>query len=237
MSKLVFIFLLSSSINALTLNFAATEWCPYTCSKMPSQGIAVEYLKVVFKEVGVDIAVRILPWKRAINLVNRGELDGLLTAVESEAPSLVFTNQPTMTYRSCAFTDDPNVKKIQFKDIPNHVVGVLAGYSYGVEFDDFFLNNKNKTDSALVIKGNDGLDRLYRLLKKKRINFFLEEEKVARYSIKQTLYPVLCGKENPFYIGLSPKVIDVTDLISRLDAQLKKSGNKLNSILKKHGLN
>jgi polar amino acid transport system substrate-binding protein len=224
------------NISAKSLNFAATEWCPYTCSKMKNQGIVSEYLKEVFKKQGIEINVLILPWERAITQVSSGKIDGLLTAVESEAPKLKFTKYPTMSYRSCAFSITPPRTPVTFNNLNTFNIGVLAKYSYGKEFDNFFLTKKNK-QNAFVVKGNNGLQRLYKLAKKRRIDFFLEDEKVAKYSIKKDITPVLCGTSNPFYIGFNPYLLEVDNIIQKLDIDLKNSINLLNSILKTNNLN
>lgn len=69
-----------------TLNLAAADWCPYSCASPSQPGFIAEALREILSLNGIELTVTVLPWSRAIKEAELGLYDGLLTAVESEAP-------------------------------------------------------------------------------------------------------------------------------------------------------
>lgn len=97
----------STSNHQLTL--ATSRWCPYTCDNNAGEfGVIGRYLTLVFGQLNVELTIVSYPWSPAIKLAENGQVDGLLTAIPTEAPFLIFTNSAISTYRMCFFTKPEN---------------------------------------------------------------------------------------------------------------------------------
>lgn len=92
-----------------SIRLAAADWCPYTCPSDKEPGIVVEYLQTILEPYDITIEVQYLPWNRVIKEVNTGRISGLVTAVPSEAPNLLFTTEATMDYRVCLFSRESSL--------------------------------------------------------------------------------------------------------------------------------
>ncbi|AWL12385.1 hypothetical protein HMF8227_01915 [Saliniradius amylolyticus] len=53
------------SLNAETWKITSLEWPPYSGKDLPGQGTAVEELRSVLKQKGINLEVEFYPWKRA----------------------------------------------------------------------------------------------------------------------------------------------------------------------------
>ena len=236
---LILVVLISSQSFAADkmVRFAATEWCPYTCSEMPNQGIVAEYIRALLIRHHIQMTVEFLPWSRAVNQVKQGKLDGLLTAVHSEAPGLSFTSTPTADYRSC-FINVRNEKiNRPRKYLYSAKIGISADYGYGAEIDAIIstLNKKN----IIVMSGQNTIDRLIKLNNNHRIDFFVEEEFVAAYAAQKVqlkLSSAKCGEKNPFYLAFNPTFDKDNQVIKLLNDEISNSQDLFEVILKENSL-
>lgn len=220
-----FILLAPSQAESKNIVLNTTDWCPYTCSTMANKGIVTEYVSTILSRKGYNLEVKFLPWTRAVKMALSGESDGLLTGVSSEAKELKFTSTPTMTYRTCLFTADKEVlkkKKIKSIDDLNKIkLGTISGYSYGSEMDAYI--SKAKKENVNSISGKDALERLYKLSSLGRIDYFVEDELVVKHTLKSKSFKAFCNKEDPFFLGLSPKYKNHKKLIKILNLEFSKN--------------
>ncbi len=183
------------------VSFLAADWCPYTCGHFQTKGYVVEKLRKILSKHQIKLEVKILPWSRALRMAENKNVAGLVTAAKSEAPNLIYPKKRISYYQNCAFTvnQDLDVKKLS--DISRFKLGVISNYSYGEEFDSYIKKNKDK---VMILSGKNPGDRLFELVKLKRINLFLEERRVADYSFKEEVKKVFCTKKEPFYTAINP---------------------------------
>lgn len=188
---------------------------------MASQGNVTTYIKSLLAKHKVDLQVIFLPWARAIQEAKVGNVDGVLTGVKSEAPFLHFTSTATSYYQSCFFALTKPKQKLKYNDINQAVIGIISEHSYGQKIDRFIA--ADTVNRYVEVHGNQPLKRLGRLLELKRIDYFIEEINVAHYTLDDKFTPVLCGEQNPFYLGLTMKKPAHANMLQLLNEEIQRT--------------
>jgi len=96
MKRLALIALLSTSISAWseTLTIRADEWFPMNGDPDSSNpGYMIDFAKAVFEPKGIKVDYALMPWKRALYEVRKGNNDCVVGAYESEAPGFLFPDE------------------------------------------------------------------------------------------------------------------------------------------------
>lgn len=209
---LVLNFLLSFSLFAepkKLLTLATTSWCPYTCKNSEQEyGFIGKYINTLLLRQGVAVKIESFPWSRAIKLAEQGKVDGLLTAIHSEAPFLIFTENPISTYQVCFYTLMTNQWSFDGASLNhNQTLGVIQDYGYGEPLDSFI----EKQNNVLQIAGNNSSKRLLDMLSKGRVSIIAEDKLVLNWVAKREHIDLTkirnagCLPENPFYLALTKK--------------------------------
>ncbi len=159
------------------IHLATTDWCPYACADAyEGPGAVHEYVSDLLKQQGIDIQIDFYPWSRAIHQVNTGRLDGLLTAIPKEAPDLMFTQTPIMSYQVCFFSSYYVNWSYQGKDSLKSIkLGAVRGYGYGEPIDTYLAERGNHQRISFI-SGENATARLFFMLETNRIrmiNMFL----------------------------------------------------------------
>lgn len=210
--------LMTFCVNARTVTFGATEWCPYSCSALKDGGIVTSKVRGILKDHGINLKVKFLPWKRAVQLINDGELDGLLTAVKEEVPYMRLTSYPAETYRSCLFGKKDDKRIITKEMIPSLDIALIDGYSYGPLFDKLIQGNQGHFTK---LGGSNTQKRMYKMMKLNRVDYILEDERVALFHNPNQLSLKICAKKRPFFVAISPQLQDVEKVLEILNLGLK----------------
>lgn len=220
------VYLHSSEPKKITLG--TTEWCPYTCRDISGNGIVGQFIDEIAQKNNYDLKVNFLPWNRAVAEANSGRIDGLLTAVKSEAPNLYFTSTPTMKYKACAFSieDRPLITK---EELLKKKIAIIDAYSYGDFFDDLLKDGKA---DIVRIRGEKPLKRIFEIIRLKRADYFIESSKVAYFHLGKQIYQNLCGEDNPFYLAVNPGKPEAIEFVKMLNKEIKNNQAILDSILK-----
>ncbi len=217
MLKILALLSLTIQIEAReVLTFLATDWCPYTCKHFQTKGIVGDKIRKILNKEGYDIKVVFLPWARALRMVNNDNIAGLLTAVKSEAPNLVYPSKVTMSYQNCAFsTNKKFIGKIKnANDLRKYKVGHITDYSYGNEYDQVI---KKDNPRFISLAGSNPIERLFEMNKLGRIDLFMEEMRVADYNFKKEVFKIHCTKPEGFYTAINPKFKSYKKLIEMLN--------------------
>lgn len=213
-----------------TINLAATDWCPYACLKdSHKQGIAYDYMVYIMRQHSITVSVISYPWSRAIQEVKNGHSHGLLTAVPSEAPNLLFTQQPMMNYQMCFFGLPGSRWRFNgSQSLSTVALGVVADYGYGEPLDSFIADYRNTNVARLA--GGNSIKRLTTLLEMGRIDALIEDVNVMNwYLIQQNKTPLVklgCLSQRPFYMALAPEIPWANELIKILDTAFIDVKNK-----------
>ncbi|MDC0254658.1 transporter substrate-binding domain-containing protein [Bacteriovoracales bacterium] len=236
---LIVFFSFFASVCSSTVNLATDHWPPFYSDKLKGGGILAEIAKEAFKEVGEELKINYLPWKRAEQLSAEGKYDGLFGCWFSEKRAKVF-NFPKPIYKSQTFLFKYGDKKFNYnelKDLKGLTVGVMRGYQYSKGFDKAGFFKKEAVNKHT---------QLFSKLKLGRIDLFVASKVVAFYNLKKempkdyknykTLNPPIASAD--LYIGFSKKVKRnklLVELFNSGLSKIKKNG-KYNKILVRHGL-
>lgn len=177
---------------------------------------------------------RILKWSftltRALLYARNGEyVHGLLTAVPSEAPGLLFTSVPTMSYSTCVFTRTDSQWQYQSPNSLQELrLGYIQDYSYG-PFMDEYINSYIGSDRLMVIASMGGIKQLSRILNAKRVGGFISDPLVALNELKYSdldLKVSACFEQQPFFLALNPEFLWAAKLVKLLNEAFDQQGNK-----------
>lgn len=219
--------------NISTIKLATTDWCPYSCpNDKQNKGIAYDYVSHILQQKDITADIVSYPWARAIRQVDTGARHGLLTAVHSESPDLLFTQVPMMSYQMC-FYGLPELKW-QYRNttsLSNVSLAVIAEYGYGQPLDNFLAIESNRKN-VVEISGNFGLERILALVSSGKVDVFIEDKNVFNWhlkhqdSIREKKFKQLgCLAETPFYLALSPELIWAPEVIKMLNREFSSQAN------------
>ena len=120
-----------SSEKALT--FYVVNYHPYMIINDNNEisGMDVDVVSAAFKEVGQSVNFEVLPWKRVMKLMQRGEIAGTLSCSKRKgreaymlfSEHISFTRQAAITKSS---TDTSKIK--QLADLKNYSVTTVSGW-------------------------------------------------------------------------------------------------------------
>ena len=216
-----------------TLHLGAADWCPYTCKDPDKPGIAAEYLTAVFATQGIDLQISVLPWARAVQSAQSGELDGLVTLIEGEAPQLLMTTTPTMGHQNCFYTRPASQWHYQGLSSLDQVrLGAIKNYGYGDDIDYYIATTGESTPKLQVLSGNSPDERLVNMLINSRIDVFISDRYVFGWKLKgsQTgaadIQQSSCLPERPFYAGFFKGRKNAQALTESLNKALSEDSNK-----------
>ena len=232
----VLVTVLTSTVHAQLpthIALASTDWCPYACETATAQhGIVYDYITQVLKQQDIAVDIRFYPWSRAIGLANIGDtIHGLLTAVKAEAPNLLFTTTPIMSYQICFFSKPKKNWMYEGVDsLAGMRIGVISGYGYGSPLDEY-INDPANRQFISTINGNNGVSRLISQLHIERIETFVEDKNVVQWTTRQyhlntrSLKPSNCLSDNPFYLAIHTDLPGSQELITLLNRELAAPNN------------
>lgn len=137
------------------LILSTMNWNPYYAEHLPDGGPVAEITKEAFRQVGYDVAIVFLPWKRALFMAKEGYYDGLLGAYYSEERSHHFSYTNKLTEAEVVLVSQKG-KHITYKsldDLKPYLIGVLRGGTVTQEFDTAtYLTKVELTDHEQAIQ-------------------------------------------------------------------------------------
>ncbi|WP_240969637.1 hypothetical protein [Sneathiella limimaris] len=177
-----------------------------------------------------------LPWNRAIETAHSGDqAHGLLTAVRSEAPSFLFSNNPIMSYQVCFYGPEETEWRYRnsadLSSFPGKL-GFIASYGYGKPLDEFLSSPSNKS-KILEVRGLTALNRLMKMLSADRIQLLVADRNIISWLKVSKPHPEVlalrekgCLTERPFYIAFNSTLPWASEIISILDRELAAPENQ-----------
>lgn len=211
-----------------TLTLVADDWCPFNCAdKGSDSGILLEIASAALATQGYRVEYLELPWSRAIAEVRLGHYDGLVGVGREETPDFHFPAIPLATARHSFYTLPESAWR--FGDLVTLTgvrLGVIQNYSYGGLYDDYIKPNRGDDSRLRVLKGTRALPRLVGLLRLKRIDALIAEERVLDHHFQsrgQTnpLRHAGLGYEEGLFIAFSPALEDGQQLAEALGRGLE----------------
>ncbi|NQY94537.1 MAG: transporter substrate-binding domain-containing protein [Campylobacteraceae bacterium] len=224
-----------SNVYAKPLQLVTLEYPPYEYTEDGKlKGMAVEVVKIIFKEMNEDITIEVLPWARAIRYIEDGSRDAIFTAYKNPVREKFadYSTEILMPQIVSFFVKKGSsiVFDGDFNALSQYSMGVVRKISYGQKLD---LAIKNKIFKR-VENAND-VTQNFRKLIKGRIDI-IPNSKYGGYHILKKLNQVGEVDELPVNIQSVPSFIafskkrnlkDIRDKFDVILKRLKKDGTYL----------
>ncbi len=217
-------------LNALAekLIFVTTEWAPYIfIENKEIIGSDADIIREICKRLGIEPEFEEVPWKRALKYVEEGKADAIFTPkyTKERAEFLYYPPEPlNMEKLVIAVLKGSSIKLNKIDDLKNQTVGVVRGYVYNPEFDNYQDIKKSSFDDD---------NQLLRVLANNRIPLaaFTDEGNLKFISKKsgievETVYVL---SETPSYVAFSKKALgekgkELAEKFGQALRQLKEEG-------------
>lgn len=185
---------------------ASDEWCPMTCAESNKQGrgLVTDIIEAALKGSSYRLKYKMINWARAIEMAKKNEVQGILGAYKSDVPDFLFSDRPQVVSHDCFYgLAEKQWKYENFNSLIGKKVGIINGYSYGEQLDEYKGSEVGKK-IFFETSGDHPLMQNLNKLQSQRLDFILENELVINYN-KITGDPVY--KKLVSYGCLSPKEI------------------------------
>ncbi len=233
-NKLLYILfiLLVSNLNAKPLKLVTLEYPPFEYTQDGKvKGIAVDIVKMIFKEMNQDITIDVLPWARAIMYVKEGRRDAIFTAYKNPEREkfLDYSKEVLMPSTVSFFVRKGSSIDFDgdFEKLSPYKIGVARKVSYGQKLDLAIKNNIFKR-----VDVSDTVTKNFQQLIRGRVDI-IPNSKYAGYHILNKLnqtdkvieLPVNI-QSVPSYIAFSKekKLTKIRDEFDKILNRLKKDG-------------
>ncbi len=195
---------LPTNARAEKVVIAFAVWPPYTMTEngQPS-GIDIEIARELCRRVGIESEFQEFPWIRALNYLENGKADALLTPKQTEEREkfMYYPSEPIrIEKRVILVPKGSGIKITKLDDLKDKNIGVVRGYAYSPEFDNYQGVKKTVCDDD---------QQLVTILAKKRVSIIAAVEEVSaiylckKAGIEVEVAYVLGG--TPTYIAFSKK--------------------------------
>lgn len=169
-------------------------------------GPAVDLFRMISKNIGFRVETRVLPWKRSILYIKRGQLDGILTLfiTDERKKFIEFTDYYTQVNTSAFVLKGNEFEFEEWKDLIGKKGVSIRGRSQGKKFDNFSKNN-------LQLEEASDMEEMVRMLEKGRVEYAIHKENdILTYAIKNDALKTLQILNKPIisnnlYFGFSKK--------------------------------
>jgi polar amino acid transport system substrate-binding protein len=96
----------SSDIQQKPVLLVADDWCPQHCKGgQAEKGYVVDIVTQALALEGVPFTLQYVPWTRAMDMVTRGEADGLLTPTVPGFPQFLYHQKAVCYQKYCVYVE------------------------------------------------------------------------------------------------------------------------------------
>lgn len=246
-ATIAFFTFASFAAHADTITLRGDVWCPYNCepSDTAKPGYVIEIAKEVFGKAGHTVDYQTLNWARTLEKVKAGEFTAAIGASKDDARELHFGAQPVgISSNVFAIRSDDSFTFKDMSSLNGKVLGVINGYSYAEDIDNYIKTNKSDLKKVQASSGDDALSVNLKKLVAKRVDLVLEDGNVLADQIAtQKLDGKVKLSDTPLssvdiYLAFgasNPKAAEYAALLDKGIEEMRASG-KLAEILKKYGI-
>jgi polar amino acid transport system substrate-binding protein len=214
-------------------------WPPFKGESLPKGGIITDVTLQTLTRAGYEVAVAVVPWKRAYAGTVDGRYDVIsaIWATPERQTELAFSDAILSSRVVVIHRSDYDFTFSSLEDLKGETVGVTAGYGYPESFQkaDFFEREESQT-----------LTQSLRKLILGRINVIVAEETSARYvvaadfpdAVGSLQYSETALQENPLHVAFTMARPDHPELRTRFNEALAdmRADGTLEEILEFHGV-
>lgn len=236
-----------ASCFANELPVATAEFPPFKFVDKGSQKITgsdTEIIAAVFKSIGIQPKISMLPFKRADKLTRDGKFAAYYTFTKnSKREKEYLFSDPISSVQDVLFKSKSlNLSWKKYADLANRSLGYSEQYNYD---QDFLSAIKDKSPIA----SENPEEQLLTMLQGKRFDMIICEVSVCSYIILKNSKrfsaidyfdrPIGIPEPRPFYLGFSKKWPNAEKLRDKFNVALKKWASQPSkprrSIFKKYG--
>ncbi len=240
---IISLFALTAANQASTLKLAADRWCPYNCAPNSQKpGYVVELAELAFAP---DYQVKLIevPWSRALRNTELGLYNGIIGALPGEAPGFIYPLTPVGIARQVLVVRQDNPWQYNgLISLHQLRIAVAADYSYSDELDAYIEAQQHSRD-LVVIRSEQPLERMHKLLKEGKIDAYIEDKTVVSYHAHrhhetQQIRFAAEFNASPIYIAFSPAEPLSYRLAKHLSSRITELRNngQLATLLARYGL-
>lgn len=160
------------------LEVVSDIWPPFVTGDRQKPGIDVETMQRVFERMGLNVSFNIVPWKRALLMVEQGKADALLDAFRTpdRLKFFLFPEEPMHRTETALFCLRCNTDKpVDHALFYGRILVINRGYRYSR-----FGNDTNIRRIAV----ND-FEQGFKMLAGSRADFYLVNRYVGLYTLSQ----------------------------------------------------
>ncbi|WP_259781724.1 substrate-binding periplasmic protein [Aestuariispira ectoiniformans] len=179
-AALICLFLFAGTMaHARNVSMVTINWSPYFAENLEEGGFFTVLVREAFKAGGHDANIRFLPWKRAMNMVERTQSDVLMGAYfTEERDKQYFYSAPIFPVR-LVLAANRRTGLTGYKDLrelSSYRIAVCLGWYYGEAFE-----------KADYLKKEPALDQIINIRKLigGRVDIVAGSEVVLRHEIDQ----------------------------------------------------
>ncbi len=236
---LLLMTVISPNSYAEKITGVTNPYLPFKGPDLPGQGIMVEIVRAAFETQGYELAIKFMPWARAISGVRASKYDVLLAVwwTEKRTETLKYSDMYLQNQIKFIKRTDDDFEYEGLESLTGKNVGVIRDYAYSEEF----LNATNFKRT----KTSDLLNNL-RKVAAGRLDYTVEDELVARTKIaaeapelkSELTYTKNALSTNDLHVTSALNNAKSTKLIAAFNEGLKtiKRDGTYASILAKHDM-
>lgn len=240
--------LVCAGVKAQPLVMVANDWCPYSCGQEDDlPGYVVELMRDIFAETGVSVEYRVVPWSRAIKMVEQNKASVLLATTFKDTPDLPLTDLVGLD-TSCFYVKaESSVQNPDIGQIRQLRLGVIQDFSYdnGGELDSYIASQSQLNSRVIASSGANALQSNFEKITAGRVDLVVENCNVGDYSLKRfglegqiRKVGTIASYRNGLLVGFNqddPRVPQWIERINRRVAEKRQNG-ELQILLQKYGL-
>lgn len=126
---------------SMALELVTMEYPPYEYEENNTvKGLAVEVVQEAFRRIDQPISIQILPWARAIGLIEKGQADAIFTTYKNEEREKFadYSEQVLILQTMALFVvkESPIEFDGQLEKINQYEIGLVRQFSYGSHLDN-----------------------------------------------------------------------------------------------------
>lgn len=142
-----------------TITAVYADWYPYTFEENGEvKGFEIEILCTLMGEMHISVDFQNRPWIRCLKMMQEGKADAVVSLLKTpERETFVYFPQESIsTSKSCLFTKAADTS-VDFngslESLKPYTIGVIAGFSFGSEFDHaHYLQKDEFRNAEMLIK-------------------------------------------------------------------------------------
>ena len=199
---MIILGIIPNMIAAKSLKCATNEFPPFGFEKEidgknKPVGVEVEIFNLICKELNLTCSLELLPWKRMINQVKRGEIDCMFAAFKTEKREtfMDYTSVP-FHVSNLTFFINKSDKSFRFsilKDLKGRNICLVRGFTTTPEFD------KLAKQGTFKITHLDDFDQCFKMLSKGKVDATLVNQEVGFTILRKLNINNIRPFKNPLY--------------------------------------